>query len=1067
MKQRNKKLSMTSMSSWRTLTLGLSALLIVPLSVQAGNESSVSEIATVAQAKTMKGRVVDENGEPLIGVTVRVAGTNDGTITDMDGNFTIALPQGKNSLTFSYAGYKTKTMKVTGSSVDVTLEPDVLGLEDVVVIGYGSMKKRDLTGSISSVSSDVVKLTPSSNPMESLQGRISGLDMVKTSGQAGSGISMQLRGNRSISASGSPLVLVDGMPGDINTLNPNDIETIEVLKDASSTAVYGSEGANGVIIVTTKKAKEGKLSVNFNAYYGYNGWSTMPKMNNAEQFVYTRLLAQKEAGVIEDEDLTNRVAEEALERGAIVDWTDALLKAGSTQNYSLSLSGGTQKTQAYFSLNYSREKGQFANDKYDVFSSTVRINHEMNKWFSAGLHMQGSYTDQEKSYSKLENALRANPFGNLYNEDGTVAPFPIPEEDKLVSLLVNENPDVYRNHPNKFNIYFQPYLRITPLKGLTLETRLSARLGYTNNHQFTGYGSYSFYDNAGRVAIDGNPKDFADLTSATLSGSRTWGYTWENILTYNFTLKDDHTFTLTAASTYNDSQNEGWSLSNTGVPSNTMYWTNMNALTGNNRNIGSSYSMGKTLGYVARLNYSFLSRYLLSVSMRWDANSKLSPDVRWNSFPAISAGWRISDEPFMQSASSWLDNLKLRVGYGETGGAGISAYDTMATLEAINIGLGDQVLQAYTFGKMLNTADLTWERSKSTNIGIDAAFLGGRIDLALDYYVTNTDGVIWKQNIPISNGGYNATTLFQVQRNIASTRNRGLELTLNTRNIQTKDFTWTSTLTYFTNKEEVTDLGEGAAEFIENGNYTLTVGHPIRSYRAFKFNGVWQKGEEADAAVFGKLPGDLKVDVPNMTKISDGVWQKVFPDQLDEDGNPIVQTYDAENPYSVNALDMQMIGHQSPDWSLGFQNTFTYKGFDLSIYLYTRHGQMFYYEPITWYSSSGGAFPAHFDYWLKDHPSNEFPALDSSRNWKSDEYYTSLAWVDGSFFKIKNITLGYTLPATVCRSMRISNLRVYGTITNPYVWAKNDLLKDYDPEMGGSLDFPLTKQLVFGVNLSF
>lgn len=1050
------------------MTLGLSAFLFMPATALAESSSTTSLQATT-QNKSVKGHIVDENGEPMIGVTIKVTGNKvGGVISDIDGNFSINVASGKTQLELSYTGYKTKTVKISGTFLDITMEPDVLGLEDVVVIGYGTMKKRDLTGAISSVSSDVVKLTPTSNPMESLQGRIAGLDMVKSSGQAGASVDMQLRGNRSISASSTPLVLIDGMPGDINTLNPNDIENIEVLKDASSTAVYGSEGSNGVILVTTKKAQEGKLSVNFNAYFGYNGWSTLPKMNDAQQYVYTRLLAQKEAGVLgDDEDLINRTAQEALERGDIVDWSDALLNAGSTQNYSVSFSGGTKRTQAYFSLNYSREKGQFKNDVYNVYSSTVRINHEMNKWLSAGLHIQGSYTDQERSYSKLEDALRGSPFGHLYNEDGSVAPFPIPDEDKLVSLLVNENQDVYRNHPNKLNLYFQPYIRITPLKGLSMESRLSARLSYTNNHQFVGYGSYSFYDKAGRAAIDNDPKNFSDLTSASLSSSRSWGYTWENILTYNFKLYNDHDFTLTGVSTYNNSENESLSLSNTGVPSNTMYWTNMGALTGNNRTIGSGYSMGKTLGFVARVNYSYLGRYLLSASMRWDANSKLSPDVRWNSFPAVSAGWRISDEPFMESTNSWLDNLKIRIGYGETGAAGINAYDTMATLNATNMGLGDQVLQAYTFGQMLNNANLTWERSKNTNFGIDAAFFGGRIDLSLDYYITNTSGVIWKQNIPIINGGYNATTRFQMQKNIASTRNRGLELTLNSRNIVTKDFTWTSTLTYFTNKEKVTDLGDGAADFIVNGDYTLMKGYPIKSYRAYQIDGVWQYGEEADAAAFGKIPGDLKVNVPYMEKISDGVWQKTYINELDENGNPVVRTFDANNPYSVNADDKQMIGHKSPDWSLGFQNTFTYKNFDLSIYIYTRHGQSFYYEPITWYSSSGGAFPAHFNYWTKDNPSNDFPALDSSRNWKSDEYYTSLAWVDGTFFKIKNITLGYTLPAKLCSKVGISNFRVYGTITNPYVWAKSDLLKGYDPEMGGSMDFPLTKQLVIGVNLSF
>ena len=321
--------------------------------------------------------------------------------------------------------------------------------------------------------------------------------------------------------------------------------------------------------------------------------------------------------------------------------------------------------------------------------------------------------------------------------------------------------------------------------------------------------------------------------------------------------------------------------------------------------------------------------------------------------------------------------------------------------------------------------------------------------------------------MPITNGGFDARNNFTINKNIARTRNRGLELTLNTRNVETRNFSWQSTVTFSNNKERVTDLGENASEFITNGDYTLHIGDPIRSYRAYRIGGVWQKGQETDAAVFGKQPGDLRVEIPNMHKVSDGVWEKVFPDQLDDNGNPIVQTYTAENPYSVNADDKQIIGHQSPDWSLGFQNTFTWKWFDLSVYMYTRQGQMIYYDPITWYSSSGGAFPSHFNYWTSTNPSNDFPALNSSRNWQSDEYYTSLAYVDGSFFKIKNVTLGFTLPRTACRKIGISSLRLYGTITNPLVHANSHLLKNYDPEMGGGLDFPLTKQLVFGLNLSF
>ena len=276
----------------------------------------------------------------------------------------------------------------------------------------------------------------------------------------------------------------------------------------------------------------------------------------------------------------------------------------------------------------------------------------------------------------------------------------------------------------------------------------------------------------------------------------------------------------------------------------------------------------------------------------------------------------------MESTSDWLDNLKLRIGYGETGAAGISAYDSWAILSQSIMGLGDEQITQYSFPQKLSNPQLTWERSKNTNIGIDASFLNNRIDLNADYYITNTTGVIWKQNVPATNGTFNASSVFQINRNIAKTQNKGLELTLTTRNIVNRNFNWTSTVTFFKNKEKVTALGEGAADFIENGDYTLHIGDALQSYRAFKIAGVWQYGEEADAAVFGKQPGDLKVEIPNMEKISNGVWEKSFEQ---EDGTWKTNRYDAENPYSVNADDKQIIGHKSPDWSLGFQNTFTWK----------------------------------------------------------------------------------------------------------------------------------------------
>lgn len=1026
------------------------------------------------QTTKVQGTVVDENGDPMIGVTIKVKNGSTGSITDLDGHFSINVKAGT-LLVFTSVGYFDQTIKAS-ANMTVKMKPDAIGLDEVVAVGYGSMKKKDLTGAVSQVNNEIITLTPSSNAMQALQGRVAGLDITKTSGQAGSGVNIQLRGNRSISSGGTPLFIIDGMPGDYEALNPNDIETIDVLKDASSTAIYGSQGANGVVIITTKKGQKGKLNINFDTYVGINGWSTMPKMNSAYQNVYTSMYAQQVSGQVYD-DFDLQLQQAALEKGNFIDWTDALLKTGVTQNYSVSVTGGNEKTQGYMSFNYSGEEGQYEKDDYKVYSTTLRLNHEVTKWLSAGVHVQGNFRDQSKADMKLENALRASPFGELYYTDaeeaasygkqvGDIKAYPITGDNKQVNLLLNSVGDAYRNEPQSQNIYIQPYIRISPLKGLSLESRFSAAFSNSKKRTYIGYESYSFYDKAGTGALNATKSETAEYTSATINRSDSHTYTWENILTYNFTLAKVHDFMLTGVTSYSSSESESSNVSATGIPSNAMYWTNLEKATGT-KTISSSYSMGKTMAYVGRLNYSYLGKYLLSASVRYDGSSVLAKGHRWSTFPAFSAGWRISDEAFMDNTRNWLDNLKLRLSYGETGGANISAYNSVNILQSSNSGLGDQQLTKYAYSQNLSNPSVTWERSKSWNFGVDATFLDGMIDIVADYYVTNTGGVLWKQSVPITNGGYTASTYYETTKNIADTRNRGFELQLTGRPFVAKKsggFSWVSTLTFSTNKEEVRSLGEGAAEYITNGDYTLHIGDPIHSYYAYNIAGVWQKGEEADAAVFGKQPGDLKVNVPDMYKKADGVWVKRY---LQDDGVTYEETeYNAENPYSVNANDKVIIGHSSPDWSLGWHNTWSYKGFDLTVYMYMRQGQMIYYDPMTWYSSSGGNFPEFFNYWTEDNASNDFPALNAARNWKDDEYYTSRAYVDGSFFKIKNITLSYTLPMNIVRRIGLQKLRIYGTITDPFVKANSHFLKDYDPEMGGQLNYPLTKQLVFGLNVT-
>ncbi len=1057
-KKHNPAISLTKAS----VAIGLSALLCVPaIASAAGAEPKAVPAQAVQQGQTVKGNVIDETGQPMIGVTVKVKGSSAAAVTDLDGNFQLAAKPG-DELELSYVGYKSMTVRATSAPMKLQMESDVASLEDVVVIGYGTMKRRDLTGAVSSVKSEDLTLQPVSNVVEALQGKVAGLDITKASGQAGAEVTMQLRGTRSFTASGDPTVIIDGMPGNLATLNANDIESIEVLKDASSTAVYGSAGANGVIIVTTKSGKEGKAKVNFNAYVGINGWSEVPEVYDAQGYFNLRKLAQQQAGTYTDDAsvLGNTAMYEAYQRGESIDWTDELLKTGIIQNYSVSISGGTEKTKAYMSLNFTDEQGQYENDDYKVYSTNIRVDHAVNKWLSAGINMQGSYVYRNRAYARIDRGLSQNPIGSIYDDEGNMNIETV-EGSGNYNLLLN-NKGNYRDNDQITRIYVNPYIRVTPFKGFTWESRLNASLIYNKRNRFDGIGSYNYYSNNGAGTTGTNAGVYAQVEQTNQTN-----YKWENILTYNFNINDDHEFTITGVTSWNHNRQEYTYARADNLSTNTYLWHNLTV--GQNQRTQSSYLMSKGFGLVGRINYSYMGKYLASVSVRHDGSSRLAEGNRWDTFPAFSLGWRISEEKFMEGTRSWLDNLKLRGGWGITGTASIDEYSSTSVLEGGYYGLGGIMVPAYHFSQNVANVLLGWEKSKNTNIGIDASFLKGRIDMSLDYYFTKTTDIIWSKYLPITNGGYTSSDYYQTNMNVAETETQGIELQLNTRNIVTKDFTWTSNLTFTWNKEKITKLATPDAEYISNGDNGLVLmkGEPVNSWYHYKLNGTWKTSEAADAAVFGMKPGDLKIDVPGMTHVSEGVYQKYVED---EDGNRVLQTYTADNPYTISGNDYQVLGHRNPDWTLGFKNTFTYKGFDLSIYMYMRWGQTIKYDQLATYDPTVSSnFPTYFDYWTQEtgDQNHYFPALNSSRGLTDYTGWYALSYVDGSFFKIKNITLGYTLPQKWAKSIGIENFRVYTTITNPLVVQKSDLLKNYDPEMNGSMDYPLTKQFVFGVNLTF
>ncbi len=1010
----------------------------------------------------LSGIVKDESGEPILGVTVMVKGTKTGTVTDINGQYNLELSRKSGFLSFSFVGMNKKEVEFNGTGIhNVVLKSSDVNLDEVVAIGYGTVKKRDLTAAITSIKGDEITSNPRSNPMEALQGKVPGLDIIRTSGQPGAGVTMQLRGTRSFTASGNPIFIIDGMPGDYSTLNPNDIESVEVLKDAPSTAIYGSSGANGVILITTKSGAAGnKTKVDFNSYTGYNGLSILPQMRYGESYIQPLRDAYQASGnwasTADDSKLfATTEAYQAYQNGNYINWAKDLLQTGITQNYSVAFSGGNEKSKAYASLNYSDEAGQYVADRYKVYSTNIRISHNIAKWLRIGTNLQGSYVDRNKSYAKLENALTASPLGSVYDANGNYNIDPV-IGSTFVNLLLNNQENVYKNQDQNLKVFFNPYIEITPVKGLTILSRIGANLEYSRNNYFQGQGSYQYYTASGISATGTNSSVYAQITQ-----NRSYGYKWENILTYNFKLYNDHEFTVTGVSSYSDYQSDYSTMKQTNIDSNKYLWYNMLSSSTYSSNY-TSYSMSKGLGLIGRLNYAYKGKYLLQASVRYDGSSRLSPHNRWATFPAVSAGWRISEEKFMEGTRTWLDNLKLRAGYGTTGTASISPYSSASTMEYNQIALGGMAQDIYRYSQNYANDALTWEISHNTNLGLDATVLNNRIDLSVDVYNTNTDGVIWSRNLPITNGGYDANNFYRTNVNICKTNNQGIEVTLNTRNIVTNDFKWNSSVTFMTNKEKIIALQDGVSDNIPNSgtDFTLSKGYPVNSYYTYKLNGIWQIGQEADAAVFGAKPGDLKIFIPNMVQDSVGKFHKTV--------NGVTTNYTATSKYTPSPKDYQVIGHNSPDWSLGFQNTFVYKDFDLSIFAFARWGQMIKYSLITDYDPSGNSnFPTYFNYWTKTNPSNDFPAIYKGRSLTSYIGWASMAYVDGSYIKIKNITLGYSLPKKLQRQIGLEKFRVYATITNPLVIANSHLLKSYDPEMNGSFDYPLTKQLVLGLNVSF
>lgn len=971
-----------------------------------------------AQQNAIKGTVVDEQGEPMIGVTVKVKGSQVATITDINGEFAVNAANGA-TLELSYIGYTTQTVKAQ-NGLKVQMAPDSQVMDEVVVIGYGTIKKRDLTGSVSSVKSEDIARVPVSNPIEAIQGQVAGLDITRTSGDADAELNIMLRGTRSINGDNTPLFIIDGMQGSYSELNPNDIASIEVLKDASSTAVYGSAGANGVIIITTKTPKKGKHSINFDAYLGWNTVPSYPETRKGEDYVNFRRLAQQNAGVYTGEsDLFPTSFQELIDNGNWVNWFDLGTQTGITQSYNLSTSFANDRISSYFSLGYYDVEGTLKGDEMKRYSARAKIDFTANRMVKYGLNVYAMYSNHDKRSSRIWNRMMGTaPLGIPYNEDGTVNLDPLGDGGNTLNPIADEAEGQYVNNIKVLSVTPQAYVEITPLKGLTFKSTVGGHFTSRRQGLYTGSKSYEHLEK--------------EPISARIPTAFTYNYKWENVLSYNFQIKKDHDFTVTAVAEWQKNRLEKSEAEANNFDTDQFGYNNLGAGTGQAK-VSSSFVGSQKMSYVARANYSYKGRYLASVSARWDGSSVLSEDKRWDVFPAAAVAWRISDEAFMSDIKA-ISDLKLRASYGVTGNAGAAEYATIQNIRANKFAFGSDVQNSSGYSNLMANKELGWEKSYMVDLGLDLALFKNRLNFVLDWYRTTTKDVLYKKALPMAAGGYGTGGL-SIWANVGETRNTGWELAITSRNIIKKDFTWTTTLNWSTNKEEVVKTtSEGPLAFED---YYLIPGEAIKTFYGYKYVGIWGTAEADEAAKYNQKPGQVHIA---------------------ENG---------EADYKLNTDDYYVLGQATPKWAASMQNQFTYKNFDLSVLMTMRWGQTIHYGLTGWYRGDGiNASPVICDYWTVDNQAARYPMPNANDG--NPQYQDWANFFDGSYFKIKTISFGYTLPKNLLKKVHLENVRFYFTANNPFVFTKCEYLKNYDPEKGGDDDStPMSKQYVFGVNVSF
>ena len=987
------------------------------------NAESSAIVNEVLQSSVVKGVVKDSNGEPLLGVNVLVKGTTIGAVTDIDGNFSFEAPAGC-TLVISYIGFESQEVKVKGNApLNIILKEDSEALDEVVVVGYGVQKKSDVTGALSSVKGDDLTKLSISRTDQALQGQMAGVMVQNSVAAPGESPNIIIRGGNSLKGENAPLVVIDGvLGGDLSLIDPNDITSIEVLKDASSTSIYGSRGANGVIMVTTKRGQTGKPTVSYSGYVSLSQVSKKMDMLNGQELYGLLKEAQEKYPTtalkipewIDPNNLNN------------TDWQDEVFRTAPITGHSLSVSGGTETTRYSLSGNYLMHQGIVKNSDFNRAGIRANIEQKLGKKVTVGALINASRSSSSNASVNQMNgsdgggvtfsALGFGPLVPVYKEDGSLSG-PLKDGAQMnnpVALINDQVVDKFRN-------YFQgtAFLEWEILSGLKFKTAWTYTYSDRKQRQFTSGENLLSYKGQGY---------------AYMNDQETTNWLGENTLTYSKTFNKDHSLNVVAgftaeASEYfnNNSSGKGFDIESLG------YW-NMGLANSSLLSVASGGNHSAIASWLGRVNYAYKGKYLASVSFRADGSSKFAKNNKWGYFPSAALGWRISEEDFMKDIS-WIQNLKLRASYGTSGN---KTSDYLYGYQAFYEGGANYNGESGFRHSQLANPDLSWEKSKNFNVGLDFAVLNSRLHGSIDYYIKNSDELLLEKPLAGSTG------LDIIMSNLGGMRNSGIEVDLHSLNIQAGDFNWGTDFNISFNKNEITSYPE-EQEVV--GTKVRTVGYSLYEFYMQEWAGV-----------------DKETGAP--------LWYK---DVKDDKGNP---TGERTTTSTYSTADKYKLGSALPNVFGGLNNTFTFKGLDLSfLFTYSFGGKIYdAYEANLLNDGNNNGYQAIKDqanYWTKENPNAPNPAFLPNNT--SSSHSTSSRYLhDADFIKFKNINLGYTLPKKWTQKIQLETVRFFGSLENICVWNLDGSFKGYDVELGGVtgvLDgagtVPLPRTILFGINVGF